>query len=321
MRQNIVFSHAGSCSKYYYDRLSLTDMYRAFPELHEKVSTKYTKEEKENVYTLLCTYNKKLTRILYDANTKLLYLFVEPHYGEVINLIDDHFSIEVIKKLSKLNDVLIPVMELVPVYYLSFENKLPVRDVIFSIYCTVDYPDYRQCEVKEAISVCWYDEFRYHDNPIVELLKRESFDETFCIKREDDGWSTINVEWKDVKNGDAYANHNFKQLKIAKSSTIASGYYNKENKGSVLEPRISSGCTRQEYITVNVPVPLNLYSKETLVDDRWFRFIYLLLDRLTKAQREEDKDYFDYIYKVLEERTAEHPESLNELFVLFKLKE
>ena len=131
----------------------------------------------------------------------------------------------------------------------------------------------------------------------------------------------LNEKTKDVKNGDAYANHNFKQLKIAKSSTIASGYYNKENKGSVLEPRISSGCTRQEYITVNVPVPLNLYSKETLVEDRWFRFIYLLLDRLTKAQREEDKDYFDYIYKVLEERTTEHPESLNELFVLFKLKE
>lgn len=48
---------------------------------------------------------------------------------------------------------------------------------------------------------------------------------------------------------------------------------------------------------------------------------HCLLDRLTKAQREEDKDYFDYIYKVLEERTTEHPESLNELFVLFKIKE
>lgn len=321
MRQNIVFSHAVSCSKYYYDRLNLTAMYGVFPELHEKISTKYTKEEKESVYTLLCTYNKKLTRILYDANTKLLYLFVEPCFGEVVNLIDDHFSIEVIKKLSKLNDVLIPVMELVPVYYRSFENGYPVRDVIFSIFCTVEYPDYRQRETKEAISVCWYDEFRYHDNPIVELLKRESFDETFCIKREDDSWLTINIEWKDVKNGDVTANCNFKQLKISKSSTKASGYYNKEDNGSVLEPRISSGSTHQEYITVNVPVPLNLYSKETLVDDRWFRFIYLLLDRLTKAQREEDKDYFDAIYKVLEERITEHPESLNELFVLFKLKE
>lgn len=321
MRQNIIFSHAGSCSKYYYDRISLTELYGVFPELYEKVSTKYTKEEKENVYTLLCTYNKKLTRILYDANTKLLYFYVEPCFGEVVNLIDDHFSIEVIKKLSKLNDVLLPVMELVPVYYLSFENGYPVRDVIFSIYCTVDYPDYRQREVKEPISVCWYDEFRYHDNPIVELLKRESFDETFCIKREDDGWSTINVEWKDVKNGDVYSNHNFKQLKISKSTTKASYSSNKGNKESVLEPIISSGSTRQEYIVVNVPVPLNLYSKETLVDDRWFRFIYLLLDRLTKAQREEDKDYFDRIYKVLEERISEHPESLNELFVLFKLKE
>ena len=321
MRQNIIFSHAGSCSKYYYDRISLTELYGVFPELHEKVSTKYTKEEKENVYTLLCTYNKKLTRILYDGNSKLLYFYVEPCFGEVVNLIDDHFSIEVIKKLSKLNDVLIPVMELVPVYYLSFENGYLVRDVIFSIYCTVDYPDYRQREVKEPISVCWYDEFRYHDNPIVELLKRESFDETFCIKREDDGWSTINVEWKDVKNGDVYSNHNFKQLKISKSTTKASYSSNKGNKESVLEPIISSGSTRQEYIVVNVPVPLNLYSKETLVDDRWFRFIYLLLDRLTKAQREEDKDYFDHIYKVLEERITEHPESLNELFVLFKLKE
>lgn len=321
MRQNIVFSHAGSCSKYYYDRLSLTDLYGVFPELHEKVSTKYTKEEKEKMYTLLCTYNKKLTRILYDENTKLLYFYVEPCFGEVVNLIDDYFSIEVIKKLSKLNDVLIPVMELVPVYYRSFENGYPVRDVIFSISCTVEYPDYRQRETKEAISVCWYDEFRHHDNPIVELLKRESFDETFCIKQEDDSWLTINVEWKDVKNGDVTANYNFKRLKISKSSTKASGYYNKEDNGSVLEPRISSGSTHQEYITVNVPVPLNLYSKETLVDDRWFRFIYLLLDRLTKAQREEDKEYFDAIYKVLEERITEHPESLNELFALFKLKE
>ena len=321
MKQNIIFSHAGSCSKYYYDRIDLNAVYEAFPELHEKITTKYTEEEKEKVYTLLCTYNKKLTRILYDENTKLLYLYVEPHYGEIVNLAGDYFAIEVIKKLSKLNDVLIPVMELVPNYYRSFENNYPVRDVIFSLYRTVTYPGHRQLETKEAISVSWYDEFTHYDNPIIELLKRESFNETFYVKREDNTFLTINVDWEDIKNGDVYANHNFKRLKISKSNSKTSEYYNRENKRSVLEPTIFSGSTKQEYITVNVPVPLNLYSKETLVDTRWFKFIYLLLDRLTKAQREEDKEYFVSIHKVLEERVTEHPKSLDELFELFKLKE
>lgn len=321
MRQNIIFSHAGSCSKYYYDRLSLTELYGVFPELHEKVSTKYTKEEKENVYTLLCTYNKKLTRILYDENTKLLYLYVEPCFGEIVNFAGDYFAVEVIKKLSKLNDVLIPVMELVPIYYHSFKNGYPVRDVIFSIYCTVTYPDYKQRETKETISVCWYDEFKHHDNPIIELVKRESFNETFYFKCEDDSFLTINVDWEDVKNGDVYSNHNFKRLKISKSSCKASNPFIKEDKGSVLEPIIVSGSTKQEYIAVNVPVPLNLYSRETLVDTRWFKFIYLLLDRLTTAQCKEDEDYFVSIYKVLEERVTEHPKGLDELFELFKLKE
>lgn len=47
MRQNIVFSHAGSCSKYYYDRLSLTAMYGAFPELHEKYQLNTRKKKKK----------------------------------------------------------------------------------------------------------------------------------------------------------------------------------------------------------------------------------------------------------------------------------
>lgn len=321
MKQNIIFSHAGSSSKYYYDRIDLNAVYGAFQELHEQITTNYTEEEKEKVYTLLCTYNKKLTRILYDENTKLLYLYVEPHHTEIVNFAGDYFAVEVIKKLSKLNDVLIPVMELGPNYYRSFENIYPVRDVIFSLYSTVTYPGHRQLETKAAISVYWRDEFTHYDNPIVELLKRENFNETFYVKREDDSFLTINMDWEDIKNGDVYANHNFKRLKISKSSSRTSEYYNKKNKESVLEPTIFSGSTKQEYITVNVPVPLNLYSRETLVDTRWFKFIYLLLDRLTKAQREEDKEYFVFIHKVLEERVTEHPESLDELFELFKLKE
>lgn len=75
MRQNIVFSHAGSCSKYYYDRLSLTDMYGTFPELHETISTKAQREEDKDYFDYIYKVLEERTTEHPESLNELFVLF------------------------------------------------------------------------------------------------------------------------------------------------------------------------------------------------------------------------------------------------------
>lgn len=325
MKQYLKLKSHGSNNRYYYDRLSLDKLFKQHPELEATVND-YSEEQRSNTYTFICVFKEKLTRLFYDDNTSIMYLLIEPDFKETINVKRNPFNVDVIKRFAEMGDVIIPVLDLYPAR--SYDNKptndFPIGEPRFSLSKSVEVPDNAPIVNNVQIKDGWYYEFNYSKNTFLDLIKIENIDEVFCIRGfAESGWYTINVKWEHEERGNKTEEHDFRCLTISKESSKADIGLPVMKTGSEgkYTGRINSVHLKKEYLEIVLPVPINPYSKDILVDERWYKFVSGLFTKLIQAERTNDREYFSLLYKLLYDAVESKPNTLDELFKVFKIEE
>ena len=279
----------------------------------------YNGAQKENVQTFLCVYCDQQARLVFDANTNVVYILTVANYSTAFNLAHREFADIVLAKLNKEPEFIVPVITTKPRSdnELGVANGYPSKELMFSLESLeVDDEDGNSMP-----TTTWgIDSFlvgsKFKNSLLADILKRADTEEHFHIGEN----NYIHVSLTRIRTGNPARTGFCKKLTVSISDRLlATTLIRKEKDATKYTPSIGFETSQQNLLTIDIPVNADNYGEE-LVDDVWYEFIAKLLAKFAEAEKAQDTKYYKVIEKLLTDKVKRKPDTLEKLTKAFKLK-
>lgn len=279
----------------------------------------YNGAQKENVQTFLCVYCDQQARLVFDANTNVVYILTVANYSTAFNLAHREFADILLAKLNKEPEFIVPVITTKPRSdnEIGVANGYPSKELMFGLESLeVDDEDGNSMPT----TIYYIDSFlfgsKFKNTLLADVLKRVNTEEHFHIGNE----NYIHVSLTRIRRGNPARTGFCKELTVRIGDRdLATTFIRKEKDATKFTPSIGFEVSQQNSLTINIPVNADNYGEE-LVDDVWYEFIAKLLAKFAEAERNDDVKYYKAIEKLLTDKVKRKPDTLEKLTKAFKLK-
>lgn len=279
----------------------------------------YNAAQKENVYTFLCIYDYKSARLVFDANTNVVFILTSNNYSTAFNLAHREFADIVLSKLDKEPAFIVPVITTQPRSdnEIGVANGYPSKELMFGLE-SLEMDDLYGNTM--PIVVYGIDSFlvgsKFKNSLLADVLKRANTEEYFEIG--DDNY--VHVSLTRINRGNPARTGFCQKLTVRIGGRdLATTLIHKEKDATKFTPSIGFETIHQNLLTIDIPVNVDNYGEE-LVDDAWYEFIAKLLAKFAEAEKAQDVKYYKVIEKVLAGTVKRKPDTLEKLTKAFKLK-
>ena len=279
----------------------------------------YTGAQKENVQTFLCVYCDQQARLVFDANTNVVYILTVANHSTAFNLAHREFADIVLAKLNKEPEFIVPVITTKPRSdnEIGVANGYPSKELMFGLE-SLEMDDVYGNTMPTV--VYGIDSFlvgsKFKNSLLADLLKRVNTEEYFKIGVD----NYVHVSLTRIQRGNPARTGFCNKLTVRIGDRdLATTFIRKEKDATKYTPSIGFETNHQSSFTIDIPVNADNYGEE-LVDDAWYEFIAKLLAKLAEAEKAQDAKYYKVIEKLLTGGVKRKPDTLEKLTKAFKLK-
>lgn len=278
----------------------------------------YNAAQKENVQTFLCNYGYQYARLVFDANTNVVYILTLNYHTTAFNLAHREFADIVLNKLNKEPAFIVPVVTTKPRSdnEIGVANGYPSKELMFGLESAeMDdvYGNTMPMVVYGIDSLLVGSKF--NNSLLATLLKRVNTEEYFEIG--DDNY--VHVTLTRIHRGNPAGTGFCNKLTVSIGGRdLATTFIHKEKDEIKFTPSIGFETSHQNSLTIDIPVNADNYGEE-LVDDAWYEFIAKLFVKFAQAEKAQDDKYYKVIEKLLTGGVKRKPDTLEKLIKAFKL--
>lgn len=279
----------------------------------------YTAAQKENVQTFLCIYSYQPSRLVFDANTNVVYILTLYNHTTAFNLAHREFADILLTKLDKEPEFIVPVITTKPRSdnEIGVANGYPSQELMFGLESFEMDDVYGNTMPTVVYGI---DSFlvgsKFKNSLLADVLKRVNTEEYFEIG--DDNY--VHVSLTRINRGNPAGTGFCNKLTVRIGGRdLATTFIRKEKDATKFTPSIGFETIHQNQLTIDIPVNADNYGEE-LVDDAWYEFIAKLLAKFAEAEKAKDVKYYKVIEKLLTGGVKRKPDTLEKLTKAFKLK-
>lgn len=298
--------------------LSLEVVLNKFASLKEDYEN-YNAAQKENVQTFLCIYSYQPARLVFDANTNVVYILTLYNHTTAFNLAHREFADIVLNKLNKEPTFIVPVITTKPRSdnEIGVANGYPSQELMFGLESFEMDDVYGNTMPTVVYGI---DSFlvgsKFKNSLLADVLKRVNTEEYFEIGVD----NYVHVSLTRINRGNPAGTGFCNKLTVRIGDRdLATTFIRKEKDAAKFTPSIGFETSHQNSLIIDIPVNADNYGEE-LVDDAWYEFIAKLLAKFAEAEKAQDTKYYKVIEKLLTGGVKRKPDTLEKLTKAFKLK-